>query len=66
VFRCCEQLFVKHGNAPLSQLYRQRAENVLTKMQKRYKTTRSQMLVKGDFRQSSTRTRPFRTLRHIT
>ena len=66
VFRCCEQLFVKHGNAPLSDLYRQRAEKVLTKMQKRYKTTRSQMLVKGDFRQSTTMARPFRTLRHIT
>ena len=35
-------------------------------MQKRYKTTRSQMLVKGDFQQSTTMARPWRTLRHLT
>ena len=66
VFRCCEQLFIKHGNAPLAELYRERAEAVLARMQKRYKTTRSQMLVKGDFQQSTTMARPWRTLRHLT
>lgn len=65
VFRCCEQLFIKHGNAPLSDLYRSRSETVLARMQKRYKTTRSQMLVKGDFRQSKSMARPRRTLRHL-
>ena len=66
VFRCCEQLFIKHGNLPMSELYRGRAEAVLARMQKRYKTTRSQMLVKGDFQQSTTMARPWRTLRHLT
>ena len=66
VFRCCEQLFIKHGNGPLAELYRERAEAVLARMQKRYKTTRSQMLVKGNFMQSTTMARPWRTLRHLT
>ena len=66
VFRCCEQLFIKHGNGPLAELYRARAEGVLARMQKRYKTTRSQMLVKGNFMQSTTMARPWRTLRHLT
>ena len=56
VFRCCEQLFIKHGNP----------EAVLARMQKRYKTTRSQMLVKGNFSQSATMARPWRTLRHLS
>lgn len=66
VFRCCEQLFIKHGNGPLAELYRERAEAVLARMQKRYKTTRSQMMVKGNFMQSTTMARPWRTLRHLT
>ena len=66
VFRCCEQLFIKHGNGPLAELYRERAEAVLARMQKRYKTTRSQMMVKGNFTQSTTMARPWRTLRHLT
>ena len=66
VFRCCEQLFIKHGNPPLSDLYRRRAEAVLARMQKRYKTTRSQMLVKGNFSQSRTMARSWRTLRHLS
>ena len=66
VFRCCEQLFIKHGNGPLAELYRERGDVVLARMQKRYKTTRSQMLVKGDFAQSTTMARPWRTLRHLS
>ena len=66
VFRCCEQLFIKHGNGPLAELYRERGDAVLARMQKRYKTTRSQMLVKGDFAQSTTMARPWRTLRHLS
>ena len=65
VFRCCEQLFIKHGNGPLAELYRERGDAVLARMQKRYKTTRSQMLVKGNFAQSTTMARPWRTLRQL-
>ena len=64
VFRCCEQLFVKHGNPPLSEKYRLLAEAELVRMAKRYLTTKSQLLVKGNFTQSRRMGRPWRTLTH--
>jgi hypothetical protein len=64
VYRTCQELFIKHNNMPQSELYRQRADDELMKMQQRYLTTASNVWIKGVFRQSAIYRRPRPRLTH--
>ena len=64
VYRTCQELFIKHNNMPQSELYRQRADDELMKMQQRYLTTASNVWIKSVFRQSAIYRRPRPRLTH--
>ena len=50
VYRACHELFVKHNNAQLSELYRRKADQELLRMENRYLSEGATHWVKASFR----------------
>ena len=64
VYRCCEELFIKHGNLPQSEMYRMKADDELMRMQQRCLTRAASNWIKNTFRQSAIYRRPRPRLTH--
>ena len=64
VYRCVEELFVKHGNLPQSQMYQLKADDELMRMQQRCLTRAATIWIKQVFRQSAVYRRPRPRLTH--